>query len=262
MKNYLHSLTNSLHQITGYASLLRKYPDKVDEYAMVIEKNAYIIEGIMQELFQLKHADSPSFPIRFDSTSVVGKKVLIVDDMRENREILMDIFHTLKCEVESAENGSEALTKAELFDPDIICIDIVMPGMNGYETATALHNAGSSATLVAISALREDRSKNVFDAWLSKPFTADQIMTLLSSESLNSTMKENQSIDLSSLSHTFRHKLLDAIDKGALSQSEMLVSTLDQGACKTWLSEQLREMNLETIRTFIMSAHSSETITY
>ena len=262
MKNDLqHTLFNAIHQISGYAGLLHTHPDNVNEYADIIEKNARLLERIAQELFQTNHTNAPVPSIHFDADIIIRKKILIVDDMTENREILREIFLTLQCDVESVANGHDALRKAELFLPDIICMDILMPGMDGYETAEALRNAGSSAILIAISALKEDVSKNnFFDAWLSKPFTADQIISLLSSQLLSKTKKENSTIDLSPIHDEMRRKLIDALDKGALSRLELLVNTLENGSCKKWLNDQLSEMEFETIRSNLIVTHSSDTL--
>jgi CheY-like chemotaxis protein len=259
MKNDLqHSLYNAIHQISGYAGLLHTHPNDVSEYADIIEKNARIIERIVQEIYQTRPNIATAPPIRYDIDIVVGKKVLIVDDMSENREILRDIFLTLQCDVESASNGPEALRKADTFRPDIICLDILMPVMDGYETAEALRNAGSSATLIAISALKEDINKNVFDAWLSKPFTAEQIISLLSSKILIKNKKINATVDLSTLDDEFRRKFIDALDKGALSRMELLINALEKGSAKQWLGERLAEMDFEAIRSSIVSAYEIE----
>lgn len=259
MKNDLqHTLFNAIHQISGYAGLLHTHPDDVGEYADIIEKNARIIERIVQEIYQTRPNNASAPPIRYDIDIVVGKKVLIVDDMPENREILRDIFLTLQCDVESASNGPEALQKADIFLPDIICLDILMPVMDGYETAEALRNAGSSATLIAISALKEDISKNVFDAWLSKPFTAEQIISLLSSKILTKNKKISADVDLSHLDDEFRRKFIDALDKGALSRMEFLINTLEKGTAEQWLGERLAEMDFEAIRSSIVSPYEIE----
>lgn len=261
MKNDLqHTLFNAIHQISGYAGLLRTHPDNINEYADIIEKNAQILERIVQDLYQMSPAAISTPPVRFDVDIIVGKKVLIVDDMSENRNILRDIFLTLQCSVESATNGPDALQKADLFHPDIICLDILMPKMDGYETAEALRNSGSSATLIAISALKEDVNKNVFDAWLSKPFTSEQIISLLSTNILNKNKELSSPIDLSRLDNEFRRQFIDALDKGALSHMEFLMNTLEKGSDEKWLSERLSEMDFEAIRSSLDITNISEAI--
>ncbi|HEX5330937.1 response regulator [Sulfuricurvum sp.] len=247
MKYYLHSIINSLHQITSYAALLRKYPDKIDEYTHLIEHTAFSIDTNLQELFQTNHTPSDEYPKSLNTNVASGKRVLIVDDMSENREILSDIFQTLHCDVRSASGGLEALQIVGSFAPDMVCMDILMPGMDGYATAAELRKAGYEGTLIAISALKEDLSKSVFDAWLFKPFTAEQIISLLASQSISRGDITEVSLDFSPLSVAFRKELCSALEHGALSQSEKLVEMLEAGEIKTWLLERLDLMDFDAI---------------
>jgi CheY-like chemotaxis protein len=247
MKYYLHSLINSLHQISSYAALLRKYPDQIDEYTHLIEHMASSIDTTLQEMFQTNPSPSDNPPIPLNTKVSTSKKVLIVDDMPENREILSDIFQTLHCEVQNASGGLEALQIVESFLPDIICMDILMPGMDGYVTASELRKMGYTGVLIAISALKEDVSKNVFDAWLFKPFTVDQIISLLSSHTTCMDKITEVSLDFSPLGISFREELCGALERGALSQSEKLVELLEEGEIKTWLSQRLERMDFDTI---------------
>jgi CheY-like chemotaxis protein len=254
-----HTLFNAIHQISGYAGLLHTHPDNVSEYAHIIEKNAHIIERIVHEIYQTNPNNTSAPLIRYDVDMIVGKKVLIVDDMPENSEILRDIFHTLQCDVECASNGPDALRTADVFLPDIICLDILLPIMDGYAIAEALRKGGSCALLIAISALKEDVTKSVFDGWLSKPFTTEQIISLLSSKILTKK-RESATIDLSDLHYDFLSKLTDALDKGALTQMELLINTLEKSSSKQWLSERLSGMDFEAIRNSIVATKSSTSI--
>lgn len=58
-------------------------------------------------------------------------------------------------------------------------------------------------------------------------------------------------IDLSGLSETFHRELLYALNKGALSRSEELVETLEEGKHKTWLIERLSRIDFPAIRNAI-----------
>lgn len=252
MKSHLHSLNNSLHQISGYAALLRKHPERVEKYTRIIESNVRNIDATLQAICQTSPMISEPLPPRLDTASLSGKKVLVVDDMAENREILKDIFFTLHCDVKSAPGGAEALETARTFEPDIICLDILMPGMNGYETAERLRENGTRAALIAISALKEERDRTLFDGWLPKPFTAEQIVTLLTSTLSGATVKPPDTFDLSPLSSLQRRDLHDAIAQGALSRAERLVESLEEGECKRWLSEKLSQIDFNAIENSIV----------
>ena len=62
-------------------------------------------------------------------------RALVVDDVRENREVLRQMLGELGCEVEVAENGLEAVEIACRSRPDIVFLDIRMPVMDGLAAA-------------------------------------------------------------------------------------------------------------------------------
>ena len=61
-------------------------------------------------------------------------KILVVDDQFGVRRLLFETFSEDHHEVEMAANGTEALQLLKTFEPDIILMDMKMPGMNGLET--------------------------------------------------------------------------------------------------------------------------------
>lgn len=66
--------------------------------------------------------------------------VLIVDDSRAQRELMAELLHRHRFAVWQAENGLEALERAQQTSPDLIVLDILMPLMNGYELCRRLKN--------------------------------------------------------------------------------------------------------------------------
>lgn len=67
-------------------------------------------------------------------------KVLVVDDAEENLKVIWGILADTEMDVLFAENGNEAIKIAKKKHPDLILLDINMPGMNGYETCQILKN--------------------------------------------------------------------------------------------------------------------------
>ena len=61
-------------------------------------------------------------------------KILVVDDQFGVRRLLVEAFQDDGHEVKTAENGEEALGVLRSFEPDVILLDMKMPGMNGIET--------------------------------------------------------------------------------------------------------------------------------
>lgn len=60
-------------------------------------------------------------------------RILVVDDLSDNLFLLQTVLEAEGYEVDTADNGSSALEKAESAPPDLILMDVMMPDMNGYE---------------------------------------------------------------------------------------------------------------------------------
>ena len=177
----LHEITNQLNQIIGNTGLLQNNPNNYKEYAEHIEKNVYSIDAIIRDLFSEKsiyssenYSDNKTLTVK---NIMSGKKVLIIDDLEENRNILHNIFSTLGSITECVDSGEKAIKLFETYKPDIVCMDIVMPNMQGDEATRSLKMMGCEAKFIAVSALKEYQEKNIilFDAWLPKPFTINQL---------------------------------------------------------------------------------------
>ncbi len=108
-------------------------------------------------------------------------RVLVVDDEKFNVEVLEGILSE-KYEVVTAYNGNEALLKVEKTSPDLILLDIMMPGMDGYEVCRMLKRNKKTVHIpvVMVTALTEktDKIKAIeagADDFLSKPVDVDEL---------------------------------------------------------------------------------------
>lgn len=111
------------------------------------------------------------------------RKILAIDDNKINLELLAQLVKIYYPEFKfiRAENGEEGIIEAIKENPDLILLDIMMPGMDGYETCQYLknHNRTNQIPIIMISALGRDsaeRSKGLnagADSFISKPF--DQV---------------------------------------------------------------------------------------
>jgi len=116
-----------------------------------------------------------------------GEKVsaLVVDDIEENRNVLAGLLSAAGCDVFTAESGQHALELARASEPDIIFMDIWMPGMNGIETTHAiLAESKIKAKIVAHSASAFDHEQKRyldagFDDFFAKPFRYERICECL-----------------------------------------------------------------------------------
>lgn len=66
------------------------------------------------------------------------KKILVVDDSATERHILGEILSKKGFDVSFAENGEAGVEQAKLSKPDLIIMDVVMPGMNGFQATRAI----------------------------------------------------------------------------------------------------------------------------
>jgi twitching motility two-component system response regulator PilH len=61
------------------------------------------------------------------------KKILVVDDSPTDRQFMLETLARKGYQVVTAENGEDAIVKAKAELPDLILMDVVMPGLNGYQ---------------------------------------------------------------------------------------------------------------------------------
>ena len=116
------------------------------------------------------------------SPSAQVRRVLVVDDNVDSVQGMARLLRSEGHTVEIAFDGPGAIEAASAFRPDVILLDIGLPGMNGYEVAAKLRADGfTDATLLAISGYGqdEDRSKSReagFDDHLVKPVDHDALL--------------------------------------------------------------------------------------
>lgn len=113
-------------------------------------------------------------------------RVLVVDDNVDIADALAALLDLQGCEVRVAHHGEAGLEQALEFEPDVIFLDIGLPGMDGYEVARELRSRSFDRhiTLVALTGYGQasDRQKAVeagFDHHLVKPARLDQIREIL-----------------------------------------------------------------------------------
>jgi CheY-like chemotaxis protein len=108
--------------------------------------------------------------------------VLVVDDVAENRTVLVDLLRPLGFTVIEAGNGREALEKARQVRPDLVLTDIVMPQMDGREASRRLRELPGLSSVPVItlsasaSAMAEAPAATGADAFLSKPIDIEELL--------------------------------------------------------------------------------------
>ena len=118
--------------------------------------------------------------------STSGKKkprVLVVDDSATIRRSAETMLASEGCEVFTAENGFEALSKITCHKPDLIFVDIMMPRLDGYQTCAIIKNNSDFRDTPVVMLTSKDglfdmaRGRVVgSDQYLTKPFTRDELL--------------------------------------------------------------------------------------
>jgi CheY-like chemotaxis protein len=120
-------------------------------------------------------------------TRLAGRKVLVVDDDVRNIFAVAALLRRSELDVISAESGEQGIALLEQTpDVDLVLVDIMMPGMDGYATMRAMRQlpSGETVPLVAFTAKVEDGERQrCIDAgaseYLAKPVETDQLLGIL-----------------------------------------------------------------------------------
>ena len=113
------------------------------------------------------------------------RRVLIVEDNDDARQLLRHLLELSGHEVHEADNGTTGLERALALRPDVVLIDLGLPGLDGYEVARRIRAAGrKDVVLIAVTGYgqREDRlraSAAGFDAHFTKPVDLTALDALL-----------------------------------------------------------------------------------
>lgn len=119
--------------------------------------------------------------IQFDESTV-----LIVDDIKTNRDVLREYLSDYKINILEAENGQEAIDAIGKYKPDLVFLDLRMPIMDGYEANKIIQKnpEWSSIPIIAITASAYDKDEKKvkalgFSGYIRKPANLREIIKLL-----------------------------------------------------------------------------------
>jgi two-component system, cell cycle response regulator DivK len=108
----------------------------------------------------------------------MSKRVLVVEDHETNRRILRDLLTSTGYDLIEAVTGEEGVAWAETYRPDLILMDIQLPGLDGYEATRRIKENPSLSHIPIIAvtsyALSGDEEKAIeagCEAYVSKPFS-------------------------------------------------------------------------------------------
>ena len=123
------------------------------------------------------------------SRSLNGLKILVIDDSKTIRRTAETLLTKEGCQVFTAIDGFDALSKIADHQPDLIFVDIMMPRLDGYETCSLIkHNKMFKATPVIMLSSKDglfDRARGRIvgsEQYLTKPFTKDELLGAVSNQ--------------------------------------------------------------------------------
>jgi DNA-binding response OmpR family regulator len=114
-------------------------------------------------------------------------EILVVDDVPENVRLLEAVLVPRGYEVVTATEGRAALDLVETEEPDLILLDVMMPGLDGYAVCRSLRANNDTAMLPVImvtSSIGQERTKAIeagADDFIPKPFNHDELLTRIRS---------------------------------------------------------------------------------
>lgn len=137
-------------------------------------------------------------------------RILVVDDDDDIRRLVATTLFLHGHEVVEAESGEEAIEKVESDTPDLVVLDVMMPGMTGWEVLKEMRNRGlkGSTRVLMLTAKTQETDyalgfKLGADAYVTKPFDPDEFALsvsetlMLSPEQL--IQKRNEELDKANL---------------------------------------------------------------
>ena len=110
-------------------------------------------------------------------------QILIVDDSPTEAHVLKGMLEKHGFQVETAENGTEGIERAKALKPDLILMDVVMPGLNGFQATRKLSQDVETADIPVIMVTTKDQEtdkrwglRQGADDYLVKPVTAHDLL--------------------------------------------------------------------------------------
>lgn len=149
----------------------------------------------------------------------MNELVLIVEDEKDTVELLRYNLQKEGYRTVTAQNGGEAITALETYNPDLMLLDIMLPGLSGWEICNALRSKGIMIPIVMLTALsaKDDQIKGLAigaDDYIPKPFSVKELMLrvkrLLEKEKVIKTLRTKEKEGADSLRYLI-HELRNSV---------------------------------------------------
>jgi len=152
----------------------------------------------------------------------VQPKILVVDDVPQNVRLLEAVLTSHGYSVTSASSGPEALEKVAVELPDLVLLDIQMPGMNGYEVCRRLRDDPATRFLPVVMVTSSDSEVRInaleaeADDFITKPFDQQELLarvrSLVRIKQYHDTI-ESQAAELAEWNRTLEARVGEQVDE-------------------------------------------------
>jgi len=192
------------------------------------------VEITIQEANREKHFDWEGKKVHFK-----GSTLLVVDDVDFNRELVKSFLSEHNLNIIEAKNGSEGVEICKLHLPDLVLMDLRMPGMNGYEATEILTNLPETKHIPIVaftaSSMKHDETliRKLFNEYLRKPISRNEL--------------------INALKQFLPHNMEEEIEANLDLEQEMIVEALNPIQIEGFIKEfniELREQ-LESLKLFM-----------
>ena len=196
-----------------------------------------------------------------------GSSILVVDDEKVIREILGSLLTREGCHVQLASNGESGLELAKTESFDAVLLDVMMPGMNGFEALDAFKKSDDGLPVIMITAFgtarntREAFKRGAFD-FVEKPFKNDDVLVVVRNAVAQCRLlSENRALrqNLQAQSNRFRNiigrsprirHVFELISQAAPSRTTILVAG-ESGTGKELVARAIHANSPRATRSFV-----------
>lgn len=154
-------------------------------------------------------------------------KILVVDDNRDNIELVRDVLEVEEYLVVEAKNGYEAIEIAPVEQPDVILLDVNMPGMNGFEVCRILKDDESTQHIpIIMLTAQSDVDSRVqglasgADDYLGKPFSPRELVARVQRSFRSKAASDDLRSKQQSLMNTFSRFVAEPVVKQLLENPD------------------------------------------